>query len=194
MSAWGAKHKHFEKYLCYDWHMNNKFVLAITGPTGSGKSTVALKLAKQFEKCVDIEIDHIKHFIVTAFSYEIKVDGVKKWDYNEWELVGDSVGLLAHNFRAKGYNVIINGYMNESAWKAVQKHIALTHKILLLPEQDETMKRDRQRPGDEPMGEQAVKDHRDFFSNSSFFNDFTTIDTTNHPIGQTVSEIAEQLK
>lgn len=169
--------------------MSNQFVLALAGPSGSGKSTVALKLAKQFEKCVDIEIDDVKHFIVTAFTSETSIDGVKKWNYDEWELVGDSVGLLAHNFRTNGYPVIINGYMTELGWEAAKNHVALTHKILLLPQVDETKKRDRKRSGDKPMGEQAVMEHHGYYSNSGYYEDFTRVDTTHHSVEDTVAEV-----
>lgn len=33
----------------------NKFVIAITGPAGVGKSTVAEGVARSFDKCVNIE-------------------------------------------------------------------------------------------------------------------------------------------
>ena len=41
----------------------SNFVLAITGPAGSGKSTVATRLAKQIEKCVNIDADYVKHMV-----------------------------------------------------------------------------------------------------------------------------------
>lgn len=74
----------------------NKFVLAVTGPTGSGKSTVGERIAKSFERCVNIDADHIKHMIVSGF-----------YEYNSMSrgggstqrgLVDDSIGLLAANF------------------------------------------------------------------------------------------------
>src|SRR4051812_44877857 len=105
------------------------FVLAIIGPSGSGKSAVASNLAKQTEKCVNIEVDHIKHFVVSGFSYELTPEGTKKWNFDQWELVGDSIGLLADNFLKAGYNVIINGYMDEPGWRKLEGHVTPTHKI-----------------------------------------------------------------
>jgi broad-specificity NMP kinase len=170
------------------------FILAVTGPAGSGKSTVANKLAKQINKCVNIDADHVKHFIVSGFSYELKSDGTKKWDFNEWELVGDSIGLLARNFEQRGFNIVINGYINEPAWEAIQKHVSLTHKVLLLPHVDETKSRDKQRPGDAPMGEEAVQEHHDYFSSSPFYDDFVKLDTTDHSVQETVEEIEKLIK
>ncbi len=112
--------------------MIDKFVIAITGPAGSGKTTVADKLAKQLDRCVNIDADHIKHMIVSGFFFELNPDGTKKWGFNQWELVGDSIGLLAHNFQESGYSIIINGYLDEPAWEHIAKHVHFTHKFLLL--------------------------------------------------------------
>lgn len=165
------------------------FVLAVTGPSGSGKSTVATKLAKQLEKCVNIEADHVKHFIVSGFSYELNADGTKKWSFDQWGLVGDSIGLLADNFLTAGYNVIINGYIDEPAWSNIQKHITLTHKILLLPHVDITTQRDSERKGDLAMGDEMVKQHHIEFSDNNFYSDFIKLDTTDHSAAETVETI-----
>ena len=169
------------------------FVLVITGPAGSGKSTVANKLTRQFERCVNIEADHVKHFIVSGFKKKNKPSGEDDWEYTEWELAGDSIGLLAHNFQEKGYNVVINGYIGEAGWKAIEEHVTITHKVLLLPQVETVKARDRQRPGDEPMGEEAVQQHYDYFSSSQFYDDFVRIDSTIHSKEETAEAVAELL-
>ncbi len=170
----------------------SKLVIAITGPAGSGKSTVAKKLAKKLKKCVNIEADHVKHFIVSGFHSKTLPDGTKKLVFSEWELVGDSIGLLARNFQERGYNVIINGYIDEPAWGNIMKHIELTHKFLLLPHIDETKNRDKQR--DEHMGEEAVQEHHDYFSTADYYKDFIKLDSTNHTIEETLNEILKGIK
>lgn len=165
------------------------FVLAITGPTGSGKSTVAEKLAKQVDRCVNIDADHIKHMIVSGFYKDEKNPG--GWSFNQWGLVGDSIGLLAANFLKEGYEVIINGYIDEPAWTNIQKQITLTHKVLLLPHLDTVTQRDAGRNEDVRMGKEAVNEHHTHFSSDSFFNDFIKLDTTNHSEDETVSRILE---
>jgi len=168
-----------------------KIVLTITGPSGSGKSTVAEKLAKQLDHCVNIDADHIKHMIVSGFYYDMKPNGTKKWGFNQWELVGDSIGLLARNFINAGYDVIINGYIDDPAWINLQKHVTLTHKVLLLPHLDAVIKRDAGRNEDVRMGDEAVKEHHVHFSSDSFFDDFIKLDTTDHTTEETISKILE---
>lgn len=169
----------------------NTFVLAITGPTGSGKSTVSEKLAKRVDQCVNIDADHIKHMIVSGFYYDLKSDGTKKWGFNQWGLVGDSIGLLARNFLDAGYSVIINGYVDEPAWTNMQKHVTVTHKVLLLPHVDTVAQRDLGRNEDVRMGNEAVNEHHQHFSSDSFFQDFIKLDTTEHSADETVSKVLE---
>lgn len=165
-----------------------RIVLAITGPTGSGKSTVAEKLAKQIDQCVNIDADHIKHMIVGGFY---KDDSAGGWGFNQWGLVGDSIGLLAANFLDKGYSVIINGYLDEPAWANLQKHVSLTHKVLLLPHLDVVTQRDAGRKEDVRMGDAAVKEHHTHFSSDTSFKDFIKLDTTDHTVDETASKVLE---
>ncbi len=167
------------------------FVLVITGPSGSGKSTVGEKLAKQVDRCVNIDADHVKHMIVSGF-YKDK-NNPAGWGFNQWGLVGDSIGLLALNFLKEGYKIIINGYLDEPAWTNLQKHITFTHKVLLLPLVDTVVKRDEGRNEDFRMGEEAVKEHHRHFLDDGFFQNFTKLDTTSHTTEETVNEILKVL-
>lgn len=167
------------------------FVLAITGPTGAGKSTVSEKLAKHFGQCVNIDADHIKHMIVSGFYKD--ESNAAGWGFNQWGLVGDSIGLLAKNFLDKGYSVVINGYMDEPAWTNVQKHVSIIHKVLLLPGLETVTQRDAGRSEDVRMGSDSVKEHHSHFSKDTFFDDFIKLDTTTHSTEETVSKIVELL-
>ena len=167
--------------------MNKPFVLAITGPTGSGKSTIGEAVAKQSHHCVNIDADHIKHMIVDGF-YEDK-NNAGGWSFSQWGLVGDSIGLLASNFLKEGYSVIINGYIDEPAWSAIERHVVLEHKVLLLPELEKVVERDNGRNDDIKMGSNSVAQHFQHFSSDNYFKDFTKLDTTHQSIDDTVREV-----
>ena len=105
--------------------------------------------------------------------------------------VGDSIGLLAANFLAKGYRVVINGYIDEPAWTKLQEHVAVTHKILLLPHLDMVIKRDAGRNEDVRMGSEAVKEHHIHFSSDPFFKNFIRLDTSDHSTDETINKVLE---
>jgi 2-phosphoglycerate kinase len=169
--------------------MINRFVIAITGPAGSGKTTVASILAKKIERCVNIDVDNVKHFIVNGFIYDDSPDGIK-----QWELLGKNIGQIAKNFIDEGYNVIINGYLNQPAWNNITKFVQPTHKFLLLPDLDVVMIRDKQRSVDLVMGRDVVATHYNYFSNTPYVHDFTKVDSSSQNIDQTVAEILGLLK
>lgn len=160
------------------------FILAITGPAGSGKSTIASTLSKQIEQCVNIDADVVKHMIVNGFVYGNKPEGIA-----QWKLLGTNIGMLTKNFHEAGYGVIINGYINEPAWENIHKYVTLTYKVLLLPHVDTVTERDAGRHEDYRQGEETIKEHHDYFSNASFYDDFVKIDSTSHTIDETIGEI-----
>lgn len=172
-----------------------KIALAITGPTGAGKSTLTEKLAKQLERCVNIDADHIKHMLAGGFYYDRAApENPKSRGFSEWELVGESIGLLARNFQENDYDVIINGYLDKPAWLEIQKYLNFTYKVLLLPSFQAVVTRDKLRHADYGMGETTVAEHHAHFSGDNFFKDFIKIDSTDLSVEQTLDEIKKVLK
>jgi adenylate kinase family enzyme len=160
------------------------FILAITGPAGAGKSTVARKVARIVEKCVDIDVDYMKAFIVNGFIYDETPEGIK-----QWRLLGENIGIVAKNFVDAGYNVIVNGYLDESAWQNIEKFVAFTDKMLLMPHIKANIDRDMQRVGDLVMGEETILRHHDYFSTNGYYGDYIKLDTTDHTTEDTVRDI-----
>lgn len=169
-------------------------IVVITGPAGSGKSTVSAALAKRLEKCVHIEADHVKHFVVDGFHPVTSADGNVRWEFAEWQLVGDSIGLLMRKFLDSGRSVIVDGYLDVSAWQAIAAHADCTHKFLLLPHLDVILKRDGQRREDLRMGTMAVAEHHQDFSTNPFYADFVTVDSSEQDSEQTLGAILKIMR
>ena len=170
----------------------SSFVLALTGPTGSGKSTVGERVAKSFERCVNINTDHVKHMIVSGFYEDPSLPA--GGDFTEWELTGESIGLLAANFLDKGYSVVINGAIHKSAWQRIEESVNITHKLLLMPELDENIVRDNGRSEQDAMGTPAVIEHHKMFSTAEYYQAFQEIDTTNQSVNETVQQVLTIIK
>ncbi len=166
-----------------------RFVLALTGPTGAGKTTLAEKLSKQLPRCVNIDADYIKHMVPSGFSLELYDDGTENWKYNEWELVGENIGLLAANFQDNDFDVIINGYIDKSSWKEIEKHIRITHKVLLIPDLAVNHARNSQRAENNQMHQNDVERHHKYFSSDIMFEDFVKIDSSSQSVEETEQQI-----
>lgn len=171
----------------------SKLIIAITGPAGAGKSTISNKIIRLRKKCAHIETDHLKQFLFSAFRKEVQPDGTTLWMFEDWESLGNSTGLLAKSFAGAGYDVIINGHIDEVAWQNVQKHVTLTHKFLLLPHVDVARSRDKERYENLAMGDEAVTNAHEYFVSDDFYKDFVKLDTTDHSIDETVGAIQQLL-
>jgi hypothetical protein len=164
------------------------FVLALTGPGGSGKSTIARILAGRLPECVNIEADHVKHFIVSGFRYD-EPEGV-----DQWRLLGANLGMLATNYEAAGYNVIVNGYLTVEAWQALFDRVTPTHRVLLLPVFEMVLARDAARPADDRLGEDELRRFHTFFYDHPIFKDFVAIDSTNLTVEESAAAVEGLLR
>jgi hypothetical protein len=169
----------------------SKFVIAITGPTGSGKTTIGERLAKRLERCVNIDTDHLKHMVPSGFYRDSTNPG--GWSYSEWSLLGNNAGLLASNYLKNGFSVIINGYINLVAWEQIEEQVKFSHRFMLMPDLEILKKRDSGRLAEIVMGSKSVEAHHDYFNTEKFFSSFTKVDSTNQSPDDTVEEIVKRI-
>lgn len=170
----------------------SQFVLALTGPPGAGKTSVGSQVAKRLARCAALDADAVKHMIVSGFYTDASMP--EGGGFTEWELLGDSIGVLAANFADKGCDVVISGYIDEAAWAKIEAHISITHRILLLPELDMVIARDSRRPTETTMGEASVRKHYDVFMTKSFYRGFQRLDTTKQQLEESASHVLALLE
>lgn len=169
-------------------------VVAITGPSGAGKTTVSEFLAKTNKTFANIDVDHLKHMNPNAFTKVVEENGYVDYPYSAWELLGKNVALLAQSFIDNQLDVIINGYLEEESWREIEKNIKLDNKFLLLPEESINIIRDNSRTDEIKMGEKAVKRGQEYFKNTRYYSDFTLLDTSSKSVEDTVKIIVETIE
>ncbi|PLX28807.1 hypothetical protein C0581_00740 [Candidatus Parcubacteria bacterium] len=167
--------------------MKNK-IIAITGPTGSGKSTVSKALCKKFKKCVRLDIDRIKHLIERGFVYDNSSEGKA-----QWALLSKNIIDLCKNFTNEGYDIIIEGYIDleSPGWPEILSELDVKYRFLLLPDPEVIKMRDKTRVEDFQMGDDAVMRHYKYFSTNANakVHDFVILDTSRKTIKETIEEI-----
>lgn len=166
---------------------NKKRVILITGPSGAGKSTISRQLATALGCAADIDIENVNYMIVNGFK-EIEIDNENELAFNKWSLAGDTIGLLANNFLSNNYQVVIHGHVTKELLSSFEKHVAITHKVILLPSIDETVSRDKARGEYLTMGEDMVRKHYEYFLTNNL-EGFLKVDSTNENVNTTLEKI-----
>lgn len=162
-------------------------IIIITGPPGSGKSTISKKLAERVDKGVAINIDDIRKMVKAGYALPWLETSESRDQRN---LATKNICDIANNSIDMGFDVFIDDIiLNKKLIDNYKK--SLHNKInffLLLPSKETLFKRLKDRREDDVMFDRANKLHKSFSSIKNKF-DWTIIDNSSLTIEETLNKI-----
>jgi guanylate kinase len=166
-------------------------IILITGPAGSGKSSVARALAKKFERSAVIEVDKLRTMVIGGY--------VRPWPYNEEVDLQLSLSVknacdMAKNFMEKGFNVFIDDVVGRKLLEQYANFFKDKNfqTFLLMPSLDSLLNRFDDRGNDKELRERTVELHKQFLEKKDNLN-WQVIDSSTQTLEETVEQIYKKI-
>ncbi len=130
-----------------------KTVYMISGPAGAGKSTTSRKIAEKLQKSAYIEGDIINHMVIGGHE--------KPWlSESHLSLIWLNILTITKNFLNNYHDVIIDyvTYYDKTNYmlEGLRDFDIDIKFIVLLVDQEALLRRDRERPVEDQMGERCI--------------------------------------
>ena len=123
-------------------------IVLMTGPPGSGKTTIASEVAKKFPKSLHIQVDHLREMMVNGV--ELPDSGFTDEANRQFQWARSTATYMAKLYADQGVFVVIDGV---SVPEKFQDHytelfdIPAVQRVLLLPAASKLIGRMRNRGG-----------------------------------------------
>ena len=171
--------------------MEKTFICLITGPAGSGKSSVSKALASKFERSAVIEVDKIREIIKSGL--------VKPFPYNDeadlqLTLSAKNACDIADNLLEKGFSVFIDDVVGRKLLAQYSNSFKEKNfkAFLLMPSLETLLKRFDQRGNNEELRERTIELHKSFLEKKDELN-CQIINSSNQTLEETVDEIYKSI-
>ena len=166
-------------------------VYLITGPAGSGKSSITQELAKKLKRSAVIKVDALKAMVISGY--------VRPWPPSEevdlqLSLAAKNACDLAANFIEKDFTVFIDDVVGRKLLEQYSEFFKDKNfkTFVLLPSVESLLKRFDDRGDNKELRERTIELHKKFTEQKDKLG-WKVIDSSNQTLEETVDEIFKEI-